>query len=199
MGESELRTALQNNGETQIRNFWQQAEAKVASRREEINAELLRLRATAERQLQAETSALRSNMLFEAQARAMGCRLHAEAELEERLLRLASQILQELAGHDRITTWNALCEELPRHDWTLVKVHPTDQQLACHNFPAAEVETDEDLCGGLIVANIEDTVRIDNSLRCRLMRAWPDLLPHLLEELRKLVDSHATTHTDTTG
>ncbi len=198
MGESELKNALQRDGEAQIRDFWQKAEAAVASRRKEIEAELTQLRAKTDHQLQAEATVLRNNLLFEAQTRAMGCRLHEEATLDERLLHLARQILPELAGDDRAAFWKALCEELPEADWTALKVHPADQKLAGRDFPAATIESDEALGGGLVATNADGAIRIDNSLSCRLMRAWPDLLPQLLGELRKRVNNDETAHTDTT-
>ena len=198
MGETELKKALQREGVAQIGKLWQQAEATVAIRRKEIEAEGLQLRTETDRKLHAQVTALRNNMLFEAQARAMGCRLHAEAALEERLLLLARQILPELASDNRSALWKALCEELPGADWTTLKVHPADHKLADRDFPAAAIESDETLGGGLIASNADGMICVDNSLSCRLLRAWPDLLPKLLGELRKLVNNDETAHTDKT-
>ena len=199
MGEAELKKALQREGEAQIGNSWQQAEATVAARRKGIETNRLQLQAETERQLRAEATTLRNNILFEAQTRVMGCRLHEEAGLEERLRLLAQQILPELANSDRAHLWRALCKELPATDWTALMVHPTDSKRAAQDFPAAGIETDQALGGGLIATNAESTIRIDNSLSCRLMRAWPDLLPKLLSELRKRVNNDETAHTDTAG
>ena len=80
-----------------------------------------------------------------------------------------------------------------------LKVHPADQALAGRDFPAARIENDETLGGGLIVTNTDGTIRIDNSLSCRLLRAWPDLLPKLLGAFHKRVDNDETARTDTTG
>ena len=200
MGESELKRALQREGEAQLDNFWQQAEAKVAVRRKEIETERLRLSAETDRKCQAEATVLRGNLLFEAQTRAMEQRLHAEAALEERLLFMAHQVLSELVHNDdRATLWKALCRELPEADWTTFKIHPADHKLASRDFPTAAIERDETLGGGLVASNADGTIRIDNSLSCRLMRAWPDLLPKLLGELRERVNNDETTYTDTTG
>jgi vacuolar-type H+-ATPase subunit E/Vma4 len=199
MGEAELKKALQREGEAQVGNLWQQAEAAVAIRRKELEAERLQLRVETDRQLQAQVTVLRNDLLFEAQTRAMGCRLHAETALEERLLLLARQLLPELANDDRSALWKVLCEELPDADWTTLKVHPADHKLADRDFPAAEIERDETLGGGLIVTSADGMIRVDNSLSCRLLRAWPDLLPKLLGELRKLVNDDETAHTDKTG
>ena len=188
MGEAELKIALQREGEAQVRDFWQQAEVAVETRRKEIEAELTQLHVEADCQLQAETTALRNNLLFAAQTRVLEGRLHTEAALEERLLVQAHQLLPELASDDRSKLWELLCDELPAADWAILKVHPADRKLAGRDFQTAEIECDGALGGGVIVTNVDGMVRIDNSLGCRLLRAWPDLMPKLLTELRKLVD-----------
>ncbi len=199
MGEAELKKALQREGEAQVRDFWQQAEVAVETQRKEVEAELTQLHAETDCQLQAETTVLRNNLLFAAQTRVLEGRLHTEAALEERLLVLAHQLLPELARDDRSKLWEALCDELPAADWAILKVHPADQKIAGRDFPIAEIECDEALGGGVIVTNADGMIRIDNSLDCRLMRAWPDLLPKLLTELRKRVDDDETADSDTTS
>lgn len=199
MGESELKIALQREGATQIAEFWHQAESLVAKRRQESEAKLQQLRTETDRQLQTELTTLRNNLLFEAHTRAMASRLHAEAEVGERLLGLARQLLPKLADNDREALWQALSDELPTDDWVSITVHPADRKLAERDFPAAAVESDETVGGGLIAANTKDTVRIDNSLSCRLLRAWPNLLPALLTEIRQLVNENETSRSDTTG
>ena len=199
MGEAELKIALQHEGEAQVRDFWQQAEVAVETRRQEIEAELAQLHVETDCQLQAETTALRNNLLFAAQTRVLDGRLHTEAALEERLLVLAHQLLPELARDDRSQLWEALCDELPAADWAILKVHPADRKLAGRDFPMAEIECDGALGGGLIVTNADGMIRIDNSLGCRLMRAWPDLMPKLLTELRARVDNDETADSDTTS
>jgi vacuolar-type H+-ATPase subunit E/Vma4 len=198
MGESELKTALQREGEAQVRELWQEAEATVAKRCKEIAAELVHLRAETDRQVQAETAVLSSNLRFKAQARAMECCLRAEAALEERLLHLARQLLPELASAERATLWKTLCEELPMDDWAFLKVHPADLQMAANDFPAAVIESEETLGGGLVATSADGMIRVDNSLCCRMMRAWPDLLPKLMNVLRKQVDKDEVARTDTT-
>jgi vacuolar-type H+-ATPase subunit E/Vma4 len=192
MGESELKIALQREGEEQVRAFWQAAEEKVEKRRQELKEEQEQLRLEAERQLQVEVSR-RSNSLFaESRMQAMASRLHAEALLDERLQGLASQLLTELAEKNREALWQALCAELPPAEWAKITVSQADKALAARNFPAAEIEFEETLAGGLIATNHDDGVKVDNSLGCRLHRAWPDLLPQLMSELRTLVDSDET-------
>ena len=199
MGEKELKIALQHEGEAHARGFWEQAEEAVEKRRKEIEAELEHLREETGRSLQAEEAALRNNLLFEAQTRATEVKLYAEAAMELRLLEIADRVLGEMIEGSRQELWQALSRELPEYQWTNVKVHPEDLELARRAFPSAVIDIDEAICGGLIVTNAEGTIRVDNSLPCRLMRAWPDLLPDLMKDLREQVDSNATACNDTTG
>ena len=191
MGESELKIALQREGEEQVRAFWKAAEEKVAKRRQELKEEQEQLRLEAERQLQSEVSRRRNSLLAESRMQVMASRLHAEAFLDERLQGLASQLLTEFTEKNRDVLWQALCDELPSAEWDKITVSQASQGLAARDFPTAEIELDDSIAGGL-VATSSSGVRVDNSLVCRLRRAWPDLLPQLMSELRRLVDSDET-------
>jgi vacuolar-type H+-ATPase subunit E/Vma4 len=191
MGASELKIALQREGEEQVRAFWQAAEEKVAKRRQELKEEQEQLRLEAERQLQSEVSRRGNSLLAESWRKAMASRLHAEALLDKRLQGLAAQLLTELAEKNREALWQALCAELPPAEWGKITVSLASQALAVRDFPAAEIELEETLAGGL-VATSSSGMRVDNSLGCRLRRAWPDLLPQLVSELRRLVDEDET-------
>lgn len=191
MGESELKIALQREGEEQVRAFWQAAEEKVAKRRQELKEEQEQLRLEAERQLQSEVSRRRNSLLAESRMQVMASRLHAEALLDERLQGLASQLLTEFTEKNRDVLWQALCDELPSAEWDKITVSQASQGLAARDFPTAEIELDDAIAGGLIATSLSG-LRVDNSLACRLRRAWPDLLPQLMSELRRLVDSDET-------
>ncbi|MDH3544533.1 MAG: hypothetical protein OEM65_05360 [Desulfuromonadales bacterium] len=191
MGESELKIALQREGEEQVRAFWKAAEEKVAKRRQELKEEQEQLRLETERQLQSEVSRRRNSLLAESRMQVMASRLHAEALLDERLQGLASQLLTEFTEKNRDVLWQALCDELPSAEWGKITVSQASQGLAARDFPTAEIELDDAIAGGLI-ATSSSGVRVDNSLVCRLRRAWPDLLPQLMSELRRLVDSDET-------
>lgn len=197
MGESELREALRDEADASIREFWQEAEASVSERRGQIAAECELLRTETDRRLERERTLLHNNLLFAAQARAQKERLHTETALQERLLLLAHELLEELA-EDRTSLWQRLSTELPVAEWTKLTVHPEDQQRAGKDFPTAMIECDASLGGGLIASH-NGLIEIDNSLRIRLLRAWPDLLPQLFNQLRKQVDEDEATHSDQTG
>jgi vacuolar-type H+-ATPase subunit E/Vma4 len=191
MGASELKIALQREGEEQVCAFWQAAEEKVAKRRQELKEEQEQLRLEAERQLQSEVSRRGNSLLAESWRKAMASRLHAEALLDKRLQGLAAQLLTELAEKNREALWQALCAELPPAEWGKITVSLASQALAVRDFPTSEIEIDDAIVGGL-VATSNSGVKVDNSLGCRLRRAWPDLLPQLVSELRRLVDEDET-------
>jgi len=196
MGETELKIALQQEGDARIRAFWEEAEGTVEKRRREIDAHLEQLRDENDRRLQAELADLRSDLLFEAQIQAMACRLRAEAAVEERLLALARAMLGDLSGDARTAHWSALAAELPAGAWANVRVAPPDQALAEQAFADAAIVCDEMIVAGLVVGDAKGRVTIDNSLPCRLRRAWPDLLPKLMADLRKQVDDNEAAVTD---
>jgi len=198
MGEPELKIALRQEGEARMRSFWQEAEAVVEKRREEVEADLERLRHAVDEALQAELASLRNHLLFAAQTRATGSRLHAEAAIESRLRGMAGEILPSLAGASRAELWNSLRNELPASEWSHITVHPEDRDLARRDFPEAAIACDESLCAGLIATTAEGAIRVDNSLPCRLARAWPDLIPGLMQALRVQVDNDATAVNQTT-
>ena len=196
MGGMELKIALRQEGEIRAREFWKQAEAEVNQRRVEIETELSRLNDETERFLQGEISEMRSNLLFQARTEAMKCRLHTEASLSQRLFAMATKELRQMAMKNREQLWEQLCKELPAEQWTEITVHPDDMDLASRDFPSANLLYDTDVSGGLVASNIDRTVRIDNSLLCRLKRAWPLLIPNLIKDLRKQVDNNATSSPD---
>lgn len=192
MGESELKIALRREGEERVRQFWQEAEASVAAKRDEIEEQLSQLRAQMARRLEAETTEMANNMLFNAQSKSRKRQLLAEAEIEQRLLALGEKMLPELGGISQGETWQALCAEIPRAEWTVIIVAPEDEELAKSSFPQARIECDAKIGRGLVAENNDGSIRIDNSLRCRMLRAWPDLLPGLMMALRKQVEDNET-------
>jgi vacuolar-type H+-ATPase subunit E/Vma4 len=192
MGESELKIALRRDGDERIRDIWQVAEESVTKRRRELEVEMEQVRSEADRQLQLEVSRLRNGLLAEAQTRAMENRLQAESAFEERLKQLTSRLLTELAYRNREVMWQELCTELPPAEWGKVRVSPLDQGRAARDFPTAEIELDDALDGGMIATSVGGAMRIDNSLGTRLSRAWPDLLPQLMSEVRRMVDEDET-------
>jgi len=188
MGESELKKALQREGEALARVHWQDAENAVKSRRSEIEAQIEQLRSETDRKLQADIEELRGKLLFAALTESRKCRLLAEADLAERLYSLAQQLLHELISSSREDLWQTFCAELPTANWSTLIVHPEDHTRAQQSFPEMKIDSDPKIGGGMIATSADGEVRVDNTLTCRLARAWPDLLPKLMKELQQQVE-----------
>ena len=188
MGESELKKALQREGEARAREYWQDAESVVEARRKEIETQLERVRSEADHRLRADLEELRNKLLFAAHTDSRKNRLRAESALAERLYLLAQQSLPGLAADSGHDYWQACCAELPDANWMRLTVHPDDSARAKECFPEASIEGDPEIGGGLIASSADGTVCIDNSLVCRLKRAWPDLLPLLMKELHQVME-----------
>lgn len=188
MPGEELKRALRRVGATASLDAWHQAEQAVAEQRQAIDKEQSDLRTAAERRLAADIEAVRSELLHAADARVRTLRLQTEAALAQRLKSLAREALGTIADAGRAAFWSSLMAEIPGADWRSVRVHPADRDRARNDLPQADVATDETLSGGLVVSTADGQVQVDNSLTCRLERAWPELLPGLLGELRTLMD-----------
>lgn len=188
MGEQELKKALQREGEASAREFWKKAEAVVEARRKEVDAQLEQLRSETDRKLQADIDELRSKLLFAAHTESRKCRLLAETAVAERLYKLAQKLLPKLSEDSRNDLWQAYCAELPAADWTTLTVHPDDHDRAQKSFPELKIDRDPQVGGGMIATSADGEIRVDNTLFCRLARAWPDLLSELIEELHELVE-----------
>ena len=188
MGEQELKKALQREGEESARAFWKQAEAIVEARRKDVDAELEQLRSESNRKLQADIDELRGKLLFAAHTESRNSRLLAESAVAERLHSLAQQLLPKLSEASRDKLWEAYCTELPAAEWSTLTVHPDDHDRAQESFPELKIDRDSKVGGGMIATSADGEIRVDNTLFCRLERAWPDLLPQLIKELHQMVE-----------
>jgi vacuolar-type H+-ATPase subunit E/Vma4 len=111
-------------------------------------------------------------------------RLRAEHALALRLHDRARLCLKQLHTGDAEQLFRSLADELPVESWHTVRTSPVDAALASNLFSGATIIPDDSLSGGLKAATADNGLTIDNSLETRLERAWPDLLLHLMAELR---------------
>lgn len=196
MGKSELRAALQREITQRTEALWRETEAQVEARRRQVARELAERDSEEQTRLDARCLALRTAILRKAGNQAATLKLGAEAVLAERLIKLAGAQLAGLYAGKRQDYYCALFKELPAASWQTARVHPEDVALAGQLQPEVDVVACPELDGGMIVESDQGRVRIDNSLRQRLHRGWPELLPGLLAELRDLVENHATSESD---
>ena len=128
-----------------------------------------------------------SIILAEAERQAALIKLEAEQALAGRLYTLAHGTLARLRDDHYAELFAALVAELLPCRWETVRVNPADSELAQASFPGAAIETDDGITGGMEVSAEGGRVRVDNTLDKRLERAWPELLPRLLNAVPEKV------------
>lgn len=189
MGQRELMEALRKEGKEKCAAIRREAEEEVERVREAAEADIARLREENARRRDVACAAEAAAILSDAEGRGRLILLEAENALAERLGELACRALPILREGDYAETFAALVEELPPCEWETVKVSPADMKLAKRHFPKAEVETDDELVGGVEATGAGGDVRVVNTLEKRLERGWPEMLPGLFGEISKQVEN----------
>lgn len=184
MGHRELLRALRRKGEEQADAIRLAANGKeksllseFAARRDELRAahELRRATACAERH---------HDIMAEAEREVAIVRLRAEHELALLLRERAGTCLEGLRAGEYESLFRQLAEELPPGEWGTIRVSPLDADLAATLFPRVEIVVDPAITGGVVAVTADASLTVLNTLESRLEKGWPDLLPHLVDELR---------------
>ena len=185
MGHEELVRSLRREADEQIRLIWDEAEKEAGKAREEARLESARKREEFEKELAGMIKAQDEVILKEAQNMAKGIKLSAEKAFSERLFSLALSCLVELRGEGSKEAFMRLYKELPAVKWEHVKVNSGDMKYASEVFQGASIKPEENISGGMQVLNGNGKICITNTLEKRLERSWEDMLPLLIEDVRK--------------
>jgi V/A-type H+-transporting ATPase subunit E len=185
MAYRELIDALRQEGEEKTAALRRELDVEAARLEEESAGRAGRLRNEFERRLAEAVVDQRRELLAAARKKGELALLAAENDLAEGLNRIARASLPLLRGDDAELLFTLLAEELPSADWERVTVNPADAGAARGLFPAAEIVADDAVAGGLAAVASEGRLRVDNTLEKWLERGWPELLPALMEELRR--------------
>lgn len=113
-------------------------------------------------------------------------RLRAEHAMALRLRCQAGSSLSPLLAENRQQILAALAAELPPAPWHTARVAPDDLARTAELFPGVTVLADEAISGGIAAATADHGLTVDNTLETRLERSWPDLLPSVMAEVRRL-------------
>jgi vacuolar-type H+-ATPase subunit E/Vma4 len=184
MGRRELLEALHREGRERM--------AAIAAR-EAAEEERLRSRAEESREEQRRAHEQQRAILCDARKRELTTRARREANLVRlrsehalslRLHERARICLKQLRPDDGPRLFLALAAELPDIPWRTVWFNPRDAAVAAGRFPGAATIADESVSGGCRAGAADDSITVDNTMEVRLERMWPDLLPHLMAELR---------------
>lgn len=186
MGRRELLEALEREGRETM--------AAIAGR-EALEEERLRFAAEQRRkELRLEHEQLSERHCRDLQRRIMSkalreaalIRLRAEHALSLRLHERALACVMQTRTSDPEALFRALLAELPPGEWLEVRVNPGTASLAACCFPGAGIVVDPAQSGGFKATTADRSLTVDNTLKTRLERLWPELLPRLMAELREL-------------
>lgn len=184
MGRRELLEALRREGQEAMAAIALRGDAEEKKMRS--GAEQCRENRRREHEQQRELlcSDRQRTIISTAAREASLIRLRAEHALSLRLHERARACLKQLRSGDAERLFRSLAAELPSESWHTVWTTPGDAALASEYFTGATIIPDETLTGGFKVATADNSLTIDNTLEARLEKVWPDLLPHLMAELR---------------
>jgi len=188
----ELIESLRRANDEKIRNLWQDAEAEAAKARAGVAERLDRIRTEHAELRASRVRAAQAGALSEANDRARAVRLSLEQSLSGRLYASAREQLPRLRDDGYPAVFERLVLELPVLDWTVVRVHPADVDLAKKYFKHAEIVGDSAISGGVDAATGAGAIRVVNTLEKRLERAWVEMLPHLIREAYQEVSDGAS-------
>jgi len=175
MGRDELAAALKAKGGAEVRAIRQQAEAEAERYRQQRFQETERQGRISDHDVDHSTRQECRLVDWRVTKQLRNLRLQALHELDRRLWRLLLDEVDRLKADDRQRLLGELAQELPKRDWVTVTVHPADANMARSLFPGSNIVVDRSLGAGLVVADKNDDIRIDNSLRCRFQKQWPGL------------------------
>ena len=185
MGRRELLDVLEREGrETMAAITGREA---VEKERLRVDAEQRRavMRLEYQRLSEQQCSDLQRRIMSKALREAALIRLRAEHSLSLRLYEHALISVMQMRSDDPEALFRGLVAELPPDEWLTVQVNPDIASLAARCFPEAEIVIDTTLSGGFKVTTPDGSLTIDNTLKTRLERLWPELLPQLMVELRE--------------
>lgn len=192
MGCRELIDSLRSMTGEKIRAIQRESEQEADTIRAETAAALAQLRTEAGEKHSAAATQKIAQAVAEAGVRARAQRLAAEHELAQKLFLLGVSSLQRLRTMEYAATFARMAHELPELAWKIVRVNSGDGDLARTHFPEAKIIFDDDIAGGMDVMIEGERIRVINTLNKRLERAWQDLLPDLMADVRKEASDAAT-------
>jgi V/A-type H+-transporting ATPase subunit E len=185
-----LVESVQKKAAEDAEAMWRDARAEVEALRLQLAEALEQQRASQLAAAQVTAKHREEAATAEAEHHARGVEAGATIALADRLYRLALEELARLQDRGSRESFDALAAELPPLEWQDVRVNPIDFENARVRFPCAQVASDESIAGGLEVAAEGGRIRVDNTLATRLARAWPDVLPGLIEDISRERDGH---------
>lgn len=191
MSHEALIEDLRAKSRERVRQYWADAETKVAEFRQQKKDALAQKKREMQNQLENDVQHVAAPILHEAQRVALNIEDDAMRELSDRLYALAVDMLPLVREKEYDDLFAELVGEIPSLEWQKVRVNPVDEELARSLFPDAKIIKDDSVLGGFEVSTDDGRFRVANLLQKRLEKGWRMALPELLEEI--IGDSGAET------
>lgn len=185
MGEAELKAALEREARAEMALFWRDAEERLARLREERAQSARTEEVDLQVRIDREVGRRRERMLAEVQRELRVEMLKGTEAFAARLYACAAGALSGFADQHAADLLGALVQELPDRPWERIRCRAADIPLVRCYFPEAAIDADDAPFGGVIAESADGRIRIDNSLRGRLARLWPRLLPQVIADFEK--------------
>jgi len=185
MGCRELIESLRSVAEEKTLAVWREARQEAEKTRAETSLEIRRMREENDGRRSVAAATLKAGVLSGAEARARMRLIAAERELSKRLFSLAISLLGQLRRDRYDEAFGGMAQELPRLAWRTVSVNPEDVHRAKKYFPDAKIIADEGITGGMDATTGVGSIRVINTLEIRLERAWQEMLPVLVRDIRQ--------------
>lgn len=126
MGHKELTEALLREGEELVLEIRKNAEQEAGRIASESGERLGKMRSEFDKAMKDAAAARAEAILAAAEERAADVELRAETDLSERLYRIAASSLASLREGNYPAVFSSLAQELPAHEWHIVRVNPKD-------------------------------------------------------------------------
>ena len=189
MSHETLIQDLRQKSNDRIKQIRHEVETKAEELRSLKKEEFQRREAEVLGQLKNEAEKVASPILHDAQRTALTIEDEALQRLSERLYALATGMLDQVRQQDYQSVFAELVRELPAVTWEKVQVNPLDKEIARHHFPGSEVEAELSIIGGFIASTDGGGYQVVNTLKRRLEKGWPAILPLLLREIGEEQDA----------
>lgn len=189
MSHEALIEDLRRKSAARIRQLQADAEEQIAALRSKKQQEFAQHQEEALSQQAGEAEKIAAPILHEAQRFALAVEDEAMRKVVERLYALAKEMIAQARGSNFDAIFAGLVKEVPDIDWEEVRVNPEDRELAATYFPRSTIQGDPEIIGGFIASTDQGKYRVVNTLKRRLEKGWPMIIPQLLQEIKKERDA----------
>lgn len=106
--------------------------------------------------------------------------LEIEYFISQKCREYAEKLTEEIWRESAEDFFERHKEELNNGSWETLYVSDSDRKLAEKYFPHFKVVGNEEITGGFIAENKDGTFLIDNTVKSRFKKMWPEILPEIM-------------------